>query len=591
MDIQKIVADFQVALSSSVNTGDTTATLTSAIDEDGNILASGVYGFTIDNNSPQKEYIIALVVGTTLTNVKSVSRQGVQTTGFSQFHRKGASVEVTNWSALYAIVKNLGEADQFPSGVHIGYDGAPVGLSGNEFATVAYVLSVVSGGTVSFSQQVLSTQTAGENLTALDHVYFKEADARWYKVDADLTATYQQVRHGIALSTATTGNALTIAISGPVTGFVGLTPGSKYYASNTAGAIQATAGTNTVFVGWALSATSLLFDPYGRDIPYGSEKDALAGSVGTPSSTNTYLTQAGMSDGSTGQSQTTQNGTYPCGQASTTARAAKLAQSFVPTKTLIKSVNLNKQANTGTFTGTVTISIQADSAGAPSGTALATKTITNALYNAYATGDFLALFAAETAVTPGSTYWIVIETSTADTANCINLGTNTAGGYASGSVKQYNATDGWAAVATIDLYFKVNQGFTSKAVEASTTGYVPNVSIATPTKVGTLALNNGGVTTLVHGFGKKPSIVRASFFYGTGSSISVARGAYDVANGTYGNSYARYASGNSTGGQDNDCVVRVEDTLNTKIAVSADENVVVFSASAGTSTIAYEIIG
>lgn len=595
--ILKTVADFETGLDVEVTAGDTTTTLISTDDGDDVSLANGLYGFTVDGDvEASKEYIVATLTGLALSGVMSISRQGVVTSGFSKFHRRGASVVVTDWAALSRITSILGTSANADPAVHIGYSSAPVGLTGNEFATVAYVLSVVSGGTVNLGQQVLVTQTYGENLTANGHVYFKEADSKWYKVDADLTATFQQLKRGIVLATGNINTTGTIAISGSVAGFTGLSSGSKYYASNTAGAIQNSAGTNTVFVGWALSTTTIVFDPYGRDIPYGAQKDALAGSVGTPSSTNLYLTQASISDGSTDQSQVTQNATIPVGQASTTTLSNKVAQSFIPGKTIIKSVDLYKSANTGTFTGTVTVSIQADSAGSPSGVALISKVITNVLYNAYSTGDFLALLSTELTVTPGTTYWLVIETSTSDSSNCINIGTNSAGGYASGLVKKFNATDSWVTVSTIDLYFKINQGFNGKEIEASSTGFVPSTVSLLKTKIGNVALATAATTTLTHGLGKVPALIR--MWNGGGSTLAGAfgSGSYDVAAAIY--AYASFNYNEATTGGRTVNITQIaganmgtSDFQNAITITAVDENIVIFSAAGATETLPYEIIG
>ena len=75
------------------------------------------------------------------------------------------------------------------------------------------------------------------------------------------------------------------------------------------------------------------------------------------------------------QSQTTSNGTQAVGQANTTGNASIIAQKFVPTVSGMKGMILWKIADTGTFTGNVTVSLQADSSGSPSGTSLASYTI------------------------------------------------------------------------------------------------------------------------------------------------------------------------------------------------------------------------
>lgn len=469
-----ILADFTTSLATDLAIGGTSATLSSATDDDSVALPSGRYFFTLDGTNSSKEHISCDLVGTAISNIKSLSRQGVETTGVARKHRIGTTVSLTDFGHIKFINDLIAGTTTLNASAPLGYDGAPASLTGNQLATVTYVLGVVNGGTVYFDQQVVSAQTSGEALAINDIVYFKESDARWYKVDADLTATFDLLQLGICKTTAA-GAAVTIqvAISGPVSGFTGLTAGSKYYVSNTAGAITTTPGTYSVFVGWALSTTILLFDPVLKTLPTQKEKDALAGTVGIPASTNKFATADNISVSSTDQTQTTQNSSVETGEADTTTKKNKIAQSFIPARTKIRGVYLNKQADTGTFTGSVTVELHADTTGSPSGTPLATVTITNTEYEALSAGEFLATFTSEYAsMVVGSLYWIVAYASTSNSSNHPNLGTNTAGGYSSGSVKYYNVTDSWVAISTIDLYFKTLEGNASQLPKTNTSGKI-----------------------------------------------------------------------------------------------------------------------
>lgn len=278
IQIPTIVADFQTSLFGSVNAGDTTAELTSILDEDGNLLANGTYGFTIDNDSDHKEYIVATLTETVLSAVVGISRQGATTNGFSQFHRNGAVVEITNFSGLYAVSELLSTADSFDPSVHLGYTSAPTGLTGNDFVTAAYVLSVVTGGTVFFSSQTLNV-TAGESVAAPLIGYFKSADQRWYKADSSTSATYSRTRLGVFLGTATSGAAVPVQISGIAAGFTGLTPGTGYYLS-TAGTITATPNVADILIGTAVTSTTILIE-FGTSLqPSTKEKDFLQATTG-----------------------------------------------------------------------------------------------------------------------------------------------------------------------------------------------------------------------------------------------------------------------------------------------------------------------
>lgn len=534
-----ILADFTTSLATELVVGGTTATLSSAVDDDGVALPSGRYFLTLDNSNTSKEHISCDLVGTALTNIKSVSRQGVETVGVVRKHRIGSTVTLTDFGNIKFMNDILKGTTPLDASTPLGYDGAPGSLTGNQLATVTYVLGVVNGGAVTFDQQIISGQTSGEALAINDIVYFKEADAKWYKADADLTATFDQLQIGINKTTSAGNTTTQVTISGPVSGFTGLTAGAKYYLSNTAGAITTTPGTNSVFIGWALTSTTLLFNPILKTLPTQKEKDALAGSQGTPSTTNKYITQDNTTVAGTDQSQTTQNASIETGEANATTRKNKIAQSFIPGKTKIRGVALWKATNTGTFTGTVTVSIQADTSGSPSGTALVTKTLTNVEYLALATGAFDVMYSSEISMTTGSTYWIVVETSTSDTSNRPNIGTNSAGLYSSGSVKSWNTTDGWTAVPTVDLYFKTYEGTNNQVVTTDGTGTIHTNLLKNPSYQRIFLgvdLDNGTQSNFVQVLGYTQNndgsvfyvMVRAVYFSGGSDTYSTYINRYEI---------------------------------------------------------------
>lgn len=173
------------------------------------------------------------------------------------------------------------------------------------------------------------------------------------------------------------------------------------------------------------------------------------------------------------QSQTTQNSSTAVGEANATTKKNKLTQTFVPAVARVKGIEMYKAADTGSFTGTVTLALYATTAGVPSGGALATVTITNAQWLGIPTGLFQVPFAAEYTQIIGAVYAIQISTSTADTSNHPNFGHNTAGGYGSGACYYNNTTDGWVLIATIDLYFQIINGTVGAGGKGDTTGRLP----------------------------------------------------------------------------------------------------------------------
>lgn len=146
--------------------------------------------------------------------------------------------------------------------------------------------------------------------------------------------------------------------------------------------------------------------------------------------------------------------TAPVGQADIISNSVKIAQSFKPTRSVLLGVSLRKKTDTGTFAGTVTVEIQSDSAGVPDGTALLTKTYTNAQWLAIPVGHFDIEFSTSIALNIVNTYWIVVTTSTTDSSNHINLDYKASDVYTNGKLMKFNTINSWVDLATSDLYFK-----------------------------------------------------------------------------------------------------------------------------------------
>lgn len=300
-------ADVELQLSSAISIGDTSFTLSSATDDDGVALPAGKYCFTVDNGTSAKEYLIGQLNGTTVTTVVSVSRQGAETSGAARAHRVGAPAILTDFATIQRVAAILTGTSTLDGASPISYDTEPTLSDNKQLATVAYVLSVVNGGTVNFDSQVISPATGGENIVLENLIYFKTSDQEWYLCDADTAATVDGTQLALAKGTGSDGVAITggVHISGVYT-TSGLTAGSIYYASNTAGAIGTSAGTTSVMVGIALSTTKLLFTPRMTHMPTGGEKAALAGggNFGTPSTSNKFVTEDFLGSTSTSEKVT-----------------------------------------------------------------------------------------------------------------------------------------------------------------------------------------------------------------------------------------------------------------------------------------------
>ena len=252
------IADLELQLATSIGPGDESFTLSSNLDDDGNAIPAGIYVFTVDNGTSQKEYLLGQVNGVNVTSVKSVSRQGVESTGAVRRHRIGAPCVVTNFATIQRVADILRGQIELDGASPVAYDSEPTLADREQLATVGYVLDAAFGGSVAFDNQTITGVNAGETVAEGDLLYFKTSDQEWYKTDASDAVTVQNVQLGIALGAGSDGVAITggVRVAGVYT-TTGLTAGAIYYASDTAGEISTTPGTISTPIGFALSTTRL----------------------------------------------------------------------------------------------------------------------------------------------------------------------------------------------------------------------------------------------------------------------------------------------------------------------------------------------
>lgn len=264
-NISRIASDFQSQLSSSVAPAATSFTVQSVLDNKGGTLSNGIYCFTIDRDNSAKEYLIGQLDNTTgiVSTISSISPQGVLTANAQSAHRIGANVIISDHSILSAISRIFTGQGTISPASPLEYTTAPTLSSATQIATKGYVDSVVTGGTIDTDRIILGSQTAGETIVVGNIVYFKSSDSRWWLADADLTVTFSNVQLGVALGSGTAGNTISggVQIYGKCDSFTGLTATATYFLSNTAGAVATSAGTNSVVLGQAFSATGILFNP------------------------------------------------------------------------------------------------------------------------------------------------------------------------------------------------------------------------------------------------------------------------------------------------------------------------------------------
>lgn len=300
-----VIADFRTSLATAMAIGATSVTLQSATDDDGVALPAGKYFFTLDGDNSQKEHIYCDLAGTALTNIKTVSRQGVQAAGVVRAHRIGASAVITNFGHLKFIMDLAAGTTGFNSATPLFYDGAPTFVYGSkqlvtwdkskdytdsvafgvgvladtttagyvEISTDAeYLDGTLIGGTgatvVNTNLQTLTYKAVhysvsialGEAVTALDVVYLDSVSGRYKKARATVQAEIDALA-AVALVTGINGDFKRVALPGSIIfGDAGLTPGGTVFLSD-ANKASTTAGTIRKVIGRALSATTWVFNP------------------------------------------------------------------------------------------------------------------------------------------------------------------------------------------------------------------------------------------------------------------------------------------------------------------------------------------
>ena len=133
--MSKLIADFQTQLSSKLSIGDTSISIQNNVDNDGNILIAGYYYFTLNGGETNKEYIYAKLEEKSLTEIQSVSRQGVKTEGASKEHRYGSTVTITNFASIMDANKILKGEEGLDADNPIKYDEQPIISDDKEIVT------------------------------------------------------------------------------------------------------------------------------------------------------------------------------------------------------------------------------------------------------------------------------------------------------------------------------------------------------------------------------------------------------------------------------------------------------------------------
>lgn len=294
LTIPKLLANFETSLAAKMSDSTTTLTLNTSVDDDGNTL-SGLYELTIDEGTNSEEHMLVTLTGAS----GNVDRRGLSRVDFwtekagNKFeHSRGASVKITNFS-LGILTRLLNGTDTFNSVDWTGVNsirGLALPVNNDDAASKQYVDNTATGTT--FVNRVIVGATAGEVVAAGELVYLDETDNEWKLADASASSTSDNVQLGVAQGAGTNGAAITngVLLFGRDANQAGLTQGDRLYVSDTAGEVASAAGTVEVEIGHAVNATEMDFYPKFASYTTKAQRDALAGTSGTPGAANKYVT-------------------------------------------------------------------------------------------------------------------------------------------------------------------------------------------------------------------------------------------------------------------------------------------------------------
>ncbi len=125
--LTKVIANFETSLATKLANGAVAGALTSIVDKNGVNLPVGKYCMIVDRGTGDEEHLVFDLSGTAMTNIFSISRQGVQTAGVQNLngHRAGSKAYLTDFVNLKIIVDILNGDDTLDSTKPIKYDADP----------------------------------------------------------------------------------------------------------------------------------------------------------------------------------------------------------------------------------------------------------------------------------------------------------------------------------------------------------------------------------------------------------------------------------------------------------------------------------
>ncbi len=145
--LTKVVANFETSLATKLANGAVSGALTSVTDKNSVVLPAGKYCMIVDRGTGDEEHLVFDLSGTAISNIFSVSRQGVQTAGVQNIngHRAGSKCYLTDFVNLKIIVDILNGDDTLDSTKPVKYDADPTFNDSKQVVSKGYVDTNLAG--------------------------------------------------------------------------------------------------------------------------------------------------------------------------------------------------------------------------------------------------------------------------------------------------------------------------------------------------------------------------------------------------------------------------------------------------------------
>ncbi|HOH62075.1 MAG TPA: hypothetical protein PK698_06365, partial [Bacilli bacterium] len=492
--LTKVISNFETQLSAKISAGGTTGNILSNLDSDGVAIPNGKYCMYVDGDNSQAEHLVFDLSGSAMSNIKSVSRQGVQTTGAVREHRIGAQVVITDFVNLKTLVDILNGSEPLDSTNPLYYDADAVFDDDNQLINKKYADSLTVAGLTS----LFAYKESGLNLHINSGYYDRNGVNTFYAGATGVAMTddatnYVELIDGVlsvnqtSFTDYSTAIAIVIASSGEITTVTDARAFSNTFDAKALGGIDK--DSSGFFV--KLEATNPTLQVNASNevgIKIKSAGGLLSDSSGVYVDSSTFALKSDVSQQvrKAGENITALNylcevetsesyatGTDARNFADTTS-SQRVRQSFkLPINTILKRIKINGLKMVGTPTTDLVIGIY-DTDGS---TLLGSYTLPyQALTTSYQ--DLDIPFATNINITANTTYWIDIRRSD-DSYNGSNYyawQSNASGGYANGKTQLYNSgTTTWADDSTRDCRFYAYYDVVMKADDGNnpSLGYSP----------------------------------------------------------------------------------------------------------------------